>query len=95
MRAETRERRTVLSKFQDCEDLEGAVLLGCVESLNEIEPLAMQRVIRYLAERCLIRLQAEHSEIDKSIAWVKTEITKQDHARLTERRVAAPEQQQR
>jgi hypothetical protein len=77
-----------VSKFQDCEDLEGAVLLNCVESLNELEPMAMQRVVRYLAERCLIRLQAERSEIDKSIAWVKTEMTKQDHARLAERRKA-------
>jgi len=77
-----------LSKFQDCEDLEGAVLLNCVESLNEIEPIAMQRVVRYLAERCVVRLESQRSEIDKSIAWVKAEMTKQDHARLAERRAA-------
>ena len=65
-----------MGKFQDCEDAEAAVLLNCIESLNEIDPLAMQRVIRYLAERCVIRLEAERKVIDESIEWVKREMAK-------------------
>jgi hypothetical protein len=71
-----------MAKFQDSEDIEGAVLLSCMEALNEIDAMAMQRVVRYLTERCLVRLKQERDTINKSIEYVKREMIKQDNPRL-------------
>lgn len=76
----------MMDKYQDCEDIEATVLLDCMERLNQIDPLAMQRVVRYLFERCVVRLEAERKAIDESIEWVKQQMEKPDDRTYSARR---------